>query len=68
MERGYFRPTSMSGIFHNEVRKVLAGLEGVVSIHDNITVHGKNTKDHYKNLKNCLHRCKESPDTDSAKR
>ena len=59
MERGYFGPTSMSGIFHNEVRKALAGLEGVVSIHDNIAVHGKNTKDHYKNLKNCLHRCKE---------
>ena len=59
MERGYFGPTSMSGIFHNEVRKALAGLKGVVSIHDNIAVHGTNAKDHYQNLANCLQRCKE---------
>ena len=59
MERGYFGPTSMSGIFHNEVRKALTGLTGVVSIHDNIAVHGANTEDHYENLKNCLQRCKD---------
>ena len=59
MERGYFGPISMSGIFHNEVRKALAGLEGVVSIHDNIAVHGKNTNLKNTNLMNCLHRCKE---------
>ena len=59
MERGYFGPTSMSGIFHNEVRKALTGLTGVVSIHDNIAVHGANTEDHLENLKNCLQRCKE---------
>ena len=59
MERGYFGPTSMSGIFHNEVRKALSGLEGVVSIHDNIAVHGTDTGSHFSNLKKCLERCKE---------
>ena len=28
----------MSGIFHNGMRKALAGLPGVVTIHDNIAV------------------------------
>ena len=31
---------AMSDIFHNEVRKALAGLKGVISIHDNIVVFG----------------------------
>ena len=59
MERGYFGPNSMSGIFHNEVRKALKGLKGVVSIHDNIAVFGETTTEHYVNLKKCLDRCKE---------
>ena len=59
MERGYFGPSAMSAIFHNEVRKALRGLRGVLSIHDNIAVHGTDTKDHYQNLEKCLQRCKE---------
>ena len=59
MEKGYFGPSSMSGIFHKEVRKALKGLKGVVSIHDNIAVHGENAEDHYENLKKCLERCRE---------
>ena len=39
--------------------KLLAGLDGVVSKHDNIAVHGTNTTNHYDNLKECLERCKE---------
>ena len=59
MERGYFGPSAMSAIFHNEVRKALRGLKGVISIHDNISVYGDNTDEHYENLKLCFERLKE---------
>ena len=38
MEVLYFGPTASSGIFHNEIRKILQGLNGVISIHDNILI------------------------------
>ena len=57
MERLYFGPTASSGIFHNEVRKALQGLQGVTNIHDNILVWGNNFSDHLENLRNCLERC-----------
>ena len=59
MERGYFGPSAMSGIFHNEVRKALRGLKGVLSIHDNIAVYGNDVNEHYTNLKECFERFKE---------
>ena len=60
MERLYFGPTASSGIFHNEVRKALAGLPGVTSIHDNMLVWGRNCSDHYENIYRCLQRCLET--------
>ena len=60
MERLYFGPTSSSGIFHNEVRKVFAGLKGLTSLHDNLLVHGKDYHEHYQNLKAMLDRCAET--------
>ena len=59
MERLYFGPTASSGIFHNEVRKCFAGLKGVVTLHDNILIYGKDYEDHYGNLKQALERCAE---------
>ena len=41
MERLYFGPTASSGIFHNEIQKILQGLKGVLNIHDNILVWGR---------------------------
>ena len=59
MERLYFGPTASSGIFHNEVRKCFAGLKGVITLHDNILVYGKDYDDHYNNLQQVLERCAE---------
>ena len=59
MERLYFGPTAASGIFHNEVRKCFAGLEGVTTIHDNLLVFGKTYADHFEKLKAVLDRCAE---------
>ena len=59
MERGYFGPSAMSAIFHNEVRNALRGLPGVLSIHDNIAVYGKDVTEHYQNLRKCFERLKE---------
>ena len=59
MKRLYFGPTAATGVFHNEIRKVFAGIKGVTTIHDNILVTGKSEEDHYNNLKDCLERCKE---------
>ena len=57
MERLYFGPTASSGIFHSEIRKALQGLQGVINIHDNILVWGRNHADHVANLTACLERC-----------
>ena len=59
MHRLYFGPTASSGIFHSEVRKLLSGLPGVTSIHDNILVWGTDFDDHLSNLKGCLGRLKQ---------
>ena len=60
MERLYFGPSAASGIFHQEVRKALLGLRGVLNIHDNLIVWGTDHEDHFNNLKNCLECCKEN--------
>ena len=60
MERLYFGPTASSGIFHSEVRKSLAGLNGVTNLHDNILAYGKDHADHFDNLKALLDRCVET--------
>ena len=59
MKRLYFGPTAASGIFHSEIRKAFNGLRGITTLHDNILVTGRNEEEHYKNLQNCLDRCKE---------
>ena len=59
MERLYFGPSASSGIFHNEIRKAFAGLQGVTTLHD-ILVHGRNYEDHFKNLAAFLERCKDN--------
>ena len=38
MKRLFFGPTNSSGIFHHEVTKVFAGLEGCITIRDNLLV------------------------------
>ena len=59
MERLYFGPTLVTGIFHNEVAKALMGVPGYTTIHDNILVGGKDYEDHRRNLRATLERCKE---------
>ena len=59
MKRLYIGPTASSGIFHNEVRKAFAGIDGVTNLHDNILVYGYDEKNHLQNLQNTLKRCKE---------
>ena len=40
MKRLFFDTTNSTGIFHHEVSKAFAGLEGCITIHDNILVYG----------------------------
>ena len=57
MERLYFGPTASSGISHNEIQKILQGLNGVLNIHDNILVWGRTFTEHLQNLVSLLERC-----------
>ena len=59
MKRLFFGPTNSSGIFHHEVSKAFAGLKGCITIHDNILVYGKDTKEHNENVRGMLERAKE---------
>lgn len=59
MEVLYFGPTASSGIFHNEIRKILRGLRGVINIYDNILIWGRDFIEHLENLTACLERCLE---------
>ncbi len=56
MEVLYFGPTASSGIFHNEIQKILRGLNGVVNIHDNILIWGRTLVEHLENLVASLER------------
>ena len=59
MEVLYFGPTASSGIFHNEIQKILQGLNGALNIHDNILVWGRTFAEHLENLIALLERCAE---------
>lgn len=56
MKRLFFGPRPSTGIFHHEVAKCFGGLKGVITIHDNILVHGETAAEHNKNLEACLSR------------
>ena len=45
-------------IFHHEVTKVFAGLEGCITIHDNLLVYGADEKEHNRNMAAMLERAK----------
>ena len=59
MKRMFFGPKSSSGIFHHEVQKAFRGIEGCITIHDNILIFGKDHQDHNKNLQEVLRRAQE---------
>ena len=50
MKRLFFGPSNSSGIFHHKVTKVFTGLEGCITIHDNLLVYGANEKEHNGNM------------------
>ena len=50
MKRLFFGPTNSSGIFHHKVTKVFTGLEGCITIHDNLLVYSADKKEHNKNM------------------
>ena len=52
----FFGAKPASDIFHEKVKTALAGLDGVISIHDNILVWGRTPEEHEKNLDACLQR------------
>ena len=60
MKRLYFGPMSATGIFHHTVQKIFRGLEGCITIHDNVLVHGRTKKEHDRNLRAVLERAKEA--------
>ena len=59
MKRLFFGPTNSTGIFHHEVTKAFAGLEGCVTIHDNLLVYGRDVTEHNRNMERMLKRAKE---------
>ena len=65
MKRLFFGPTNSSGIFHHEVTKVFTGLEGCITIHDNLLVYGANEKEHNGNMAAMLERAKKKGVTQS---
>ena len=56
MKRLFFGPRPSTGIFHHEVAKCFGGLQGVITIHDNILVFGETAAEHNTNLEECLNR------------
>ena len=59
MKRLFFGPTNSTGIFHHEVPKAFAGLEGCIRIHDSILVYGVDKADHNRHMEGMLERAKE---------
>ena len=59
MKRLFFGPTNSSGIFHHEVTKAFAGVQGCITIHDNLLVYGANEEEHNKRMEATLRRAKE---------
>jgi hypothetical protein len=60
MKRMFFGPKSSSGIFHHEVQKAFGGIDGCITIHDNILIFGKDIQEHNRNLKRVLQRAKDT--------
>ena len=58
MKRVFFGLSNSMRILHYEVSKCFAGLEGCISIHNNLLVFGKNVEGHNQNMKNMLERAK----------
>ena len=55
-----FGTNSAPEIFHEELKKQLAGITGVKNIHDDILVYGVDEKDHYRALNDVFSRLRES--------
>ena len=55
----FFGASSATDIFHDRIKAALQGLDGCMSIHDNILVWGNTPEEHEKNLDACLTRLTE---------
>ena len=55
-----FGTNSATEIFHEEVRKALVGIRGVINIHDDIFIWGIDQKDHDRALRELFQRLRES--------
>jgi len=55
----FFGATPATDLFHQKIKAALSGLDGCISIHDNILVWGKDEEEHNRNLKACLARLEE---------
>ena len=51
MKRLFFGPTNSTGIFQHEVSKAFAGVQGCITIHDNIICYGRDVEEHNTNLR-----------------
>ena len=58
MNRVFFGLSNSMRILHYEVSKCFNGLEGCISIHNNLLVFGENVEGHNQNMKNMLERAK----------
>ena len=55
-----FGTSSATEIFHEEIRKLLQGVNGVINIHDDILITGKTQEDHDKSLQHTFQILKDS--------
>ena len=55
----FFGASPASDLFHDRIKSAIRGVDGAISIHDNILVWGKTPEEHEMNLKALLQRCKE---------
>ena len=55
----FFGASPASDLFHDRIKSAIRGVDGAISIHDNILVWGKTPEEHEANLKALLQRCKE---------
>ena len=58
MKRLFFGPTNSRGIFQHEVSKAFAGVQGCITIHDNIICYGRDVEEHNTNLRAIFARAK----------
>ena len=60
LKRLNFGISSAAEVFQNAIREILAGLQGVINVSDDILIFGKSQAEHDTSLKSCFQRLREN--------